>query len=401
MLQYSTVFKDETKLDINYVPAQLPHRNAQLQLLNQFFRCATEQPGKMSQRVLIAGKIGTGKTVLSQIFGFNITKKAEKQNINLHYVHVNCRERKGSLFLILQQIIHHFHPNFPKRGYSTEELMPVLMQTLDEQNAYLILALDELESLIQGEGSDAVYKLTRIQESRAGLPRRLSLICILRNPEQLEKLDSSTRSTLQHNFIYLKKYSKNELCDILNHRVKLAFKPGTVPEETVYLAAKLAASEEGNARYAIELLWRAGKYSDASKASQVLPESVRKAVVSVYPTVRKDYIFELSFHQKLFLLSVARRFQQTSCAYVSMGELEKAYNIVCEEFGETPRGHSQLWNYVKNLSGLGVLDTELSGKGKRGRTTLVGLPFIPASDLERELSENLRMMEEGERNFEN
>lgn len=401
MLKYSTVFKDEAKLDINYVPAQLPHRNAQLQLLNEFFRHTTEQPGKMSQRVLIAGKIGTGKTVLSQNFGLKITKKAEKRNINLHYVHVNCRERKGSLFLILQQIIHRFHPNFPRRGYSTEELTPALMQTLDEQNAYLILALDELESLIREEQSDALYKLTRIQESRTRLPQRLSLICILRNPEQLEKLDPSTRSTLQHNLIYLKKYSDKELGNILNHRVELAFKPGTVSEETVYLAAKLAASEEGNARYAIELLWRAGKYADASQASYVSPEFVRKAVVSVYPTVRKDYIFGLNFHQKLFLLSVARCFQQTSCAYVSMGELEKAYNIVCEEFGETPHGHSQLWKYVKNLSSLGILDTELSGRGKRGRTTLVGLPSIPASDLERDLSEDLHMMEKEERNFEN
>jgi cell division control protein 6 len=395
MLRYSTVFKDETKLDINYIPTQLPHRNAQLQLLTQFFRYTTEQLGEMSQNVVIAGKIGTGKTVLSQNFGFNINKKAEKQNINLQYVHINCRALKGSLFLILQRIIHRFHPNFPKRGYSPEELMPVIMQTLDKQNAYIILALDELESLIQEEGSDALYKLTRIQESRAGLPRRLSLICILRNPKQLEKLDPSTRSTLQHNLIYLKIYSKKELCDILNHRVDLAFKPGTVPEETIHLAAKLAASEEGNARYAIELLWRAGKYADAYKASQVLPESVRKAVVSVYPKVQKESIFELSFHQKLFLLSVARCFQQTSCAYVPMGTLEDAYKIVCEEFGEIPRSHSQLWNYVKALSSLAVIDTEISGKGERGRTTLVGLPFIPAYDLEQELSEYLHMKEKG------
>ena len=113
MLQYFSVFKDESKLDINYVPSRLPHRVSQLNLLNQFFRFAIESPGKMTQRVLLLGKVGTGKTVLSQHFGLNIMKEAEKRNINLNYVHVNCRECKGSLFMILQRTILNFHPHQP------------------------------------------------------------------------------------------------------------------------------------------------------------------------------------------------------------------------------------------------------------------------------------------------
>ena len=89
MPRYSSVFKDESKLDINYVPQYLLHRRFQLNLLNQFFRFAVESPGKMTQRALIMGKIGTGKTVLSQHFGLNIVKEAKQRNINLNYVHVN------------------------------------------------------------------------------------------------------------------------------------------------------------------------------------------------------------------------------------------------------------------------------------------------------------------------
>jgi len=391
MHRYSSVFKDESKLDINYVPPRLPHREPQLNLLNQFFRYAIESPGKMAQRVLISGKIGTGKTVLSQHFGLNIAKEAQERGINLHYVHVNCRECRGSLFMILQRVILRFYPRFPRRGYSAEELLQMLMQILDEQNAYLILAMDELEALIRSEGSDPLYNLSRIQEDRLKAPQRLSLLCVLRETAYLDTLDSSTRSTLQRNLINLGEYSKPQLQDILNDRVALAFSYGTVSPPIVDLIAELAASEGGDARYAIELLWRAGKYADASASPRISPEYVRKAAVSVYPVVRKDVISSLGLHEKLFLLGVARHFEQTGAAYVSMGEAEDAYAVVCEDYGEERRGHTQLWKYVKELSALGIIKTEPSGLGKRGKTTLISLPRVPAADLEQELSRILHV----------
>jgi len=386
MSQYSSVFKDESKLDINYVPRRLPHREPQLNLLSNFFRFAIETPGKMAQRVLIVGKIGTGKTVLSQHFGLAITREAQERGIDLNCVHVNCRECGGSFFTILHRAILKFHPHFPRRGYSEAELVQTLMQILDERNAYLILTMDELEALIRREGSDPLYSLTRIQEGRLKAPQRLSLICILREPECLDRLDASTRSTLQRNVIHLEEYSTPQLQDILNDRVTLAFRNGAVSTQTLDLISELAASEGGDARYAIELLWRAGKYADASGSFEVWPEYVRKAAVSVYPVVRKDTVSSLSLHEKLFLLGVARHFKQTEAAYMSMGEAEDAYEVVCEEWGERSRGHTQLWKYVKGLSALGIIQAEPSGGGQRGKTTLIGLLRVPASDLEQELS---------------
>jgi cell division control protein 6 len=389
MPRYSSVFKDESKLDINYIPQHLLHRKLQLNLLNQFFRFAVENPGKMTQRALIMGHIGAGKTVLSQHFGLNITREAKQRNINLNYIHINCRECKGSLFMILQRTIMKFIPNFPRRGYSAEELLQALMQILDEKDAYLILTLDELESLVQNEGSDPLYNLSRIQEDRINVPKRLSLICILRQPEHLENLDPSTRSTLQRNIVQLREYSESQLEDILDERVNLAFRDGTVPHQTMNLIAELGKSESGNARYAIELLWRAGKYADASEMREVLPECVRNAVVSVYPVVRRDIIPEFGFHEKLFLLGVARYFKQTDSAYISMGDAEEAYALACEEYGEKQRGHTQIWKYVKVLSESAIIDTMVSGVGQRGKTTLISLPRVPASDLEQEISKLL------------
>ncbi|MCX8177237.1 MAG: ORC1-type DNA replication protein [Candidatus Bathyarchaeota archaeon] len=382
-----SVFKDESKLDISYVPRRLPHREKELRILFEFFSFLLRDPLRMTQKVLIVGDVGTGKTALAQKFGEDITRL---RGVNIKYVHVNCRQYRGSLFLLLSNVLSAFHPSFPKRGLSAEELLNILLQVMDEQNVYTILTLDEFESLIDKEGSEAVYKLTRLQESRIGKPHRISLICILKNLEFLNTLDASTRSSLQSNIVYLERYTQDQLVDILNDRVQIAFNPNTVPDDTVNLIAELAHSEGGNARFAIELLWRAGKYADAEGMRVVTPDCVRKAASSTFAMIRKSDLVQLNFHEKLFLLSIARFFKKNEEAYASLSEIEQAYAITCEEYGVQPYTHTQLWNYLQNLSALGIVKKKVSiAEGGRGRTTLVYLPSISASELEKELVELL------------
>lgn len=379
------MFRDETKLDINYVPHRLPHRDKELRLLMEFFSFLLQFPGKMAQRVLIVGDVGTGKTALSQRFGADISREAGKAGTSVRYIHVNCRECRGSLFLILQQAVAVFHPNFPRRGYSAEELLRIFMQILDEENACVVLTLDEFDSLVDHEGSEAVYKLTRLQEGRQNKPQRLSLICVLRSLSGTQHLDASTRSTLQSNVINLENYSKQQLIDILNDRVSLAFNLSVVPEDTIDLIAELALSENGNARFGIELLWRAGKYANAGDLNAVTPECARKAVSGIVPDIRKNELVTLGFHEKLFLLGLSRAFKAGQKACVSLAEAERVYAVVCEEFSAKPNSHTQLWNYLHSLSALGIVKTEVSSTGSRGRSTLIYLPRIPALELEKEL----------------
>jgi cell division control protein 6 len=383
---HQSVFKDEVKLDINYVPRRLPHREKEHRLLMEFFNFLLRFPERMTQRVIITGDVGTGKTALAQRFGTDITTEANKQGVNFRYVHVNCREYRGRLFLILQHALAIFRPSFPKRGYSAEEVLATLLQILDEENAYIILTLDEFDTLIDREGSETVYKLTRLQEIRSGKPQRISLIFIMRDLKSTEQLDASSRSTLQRNVISLEKYEKDQLIDILNERVSMAFEPSTVSEDIVSLVAELGFSESGNARFAIELLWRAGKYADTENLDTVAPECVRKAVSSIIPTIRRRELASLGLHEKLFLIGVARFFKESQSAYASLLEVEQAYAVVCEEFGEQPHTHTQLWKYVQFLSALGILKTEVATTGTRGRSSRISLPSIPASELEKELS---------------
>ncbi len=386
-LSKPSIFKSEEPLSLEFIPAKLPHRENQLKFLAELFRSVIDRPGTTSPKVLITGDIGTGKTVLVTRFGTDMARTAKTLKLNIRYIHINCREYRGSLFMILKRVLQTFNPSFPQRGFSSEELLQILLDQLEDKNLHIILALDEADILIKAEGS-SLYNLTRIQEERPGRPVRLSLLLVVRELRLLETLDRSTQSTLQRNIIRLERYTTPQLETILGERVELSFKNGTVPETLVNFVADQAAPS-GDARFAIELLWRAGKYADSEGARELKPDHVRMAQNNIYPVLRTDYAQHLNLHEKLLLLALARVLERTNENYATMGEMEIAYRMACEEHKEKYRAHTQVWKYVQNLSATGVLSTQLSTAGFRGKTTLLGISAAPASAIRRWLESSL------------
>ncbi len=395
-LSRPSIIKDEAKLSLDYVPSHLPHREMELRTLARLFSAVVESPGKVAPRAIIRGSIGTGKTALSKRFGEDFEKYARKRGLNLHSIHVNCRE-EGSFFNILKGIIKTYEPGFPQRGYSSQELLNTLIEILDRNRAYVLITLDELEALIRKEGADPLFCLTRLHESRApNAPPRISLLCILREPECEEVyrlLDKSTQSTLGGNIILLEKYTADQLRDILESRVKEAFREDTVPPEALELIADLAGGY-GDARFAIELLWLGGKLADAAGSSKLHPEYVRHAQMRTHPTLRVEDLKLLKLHERLLFLAAARSLRGKEAAYSTLGEVEEEYRVVCEEYREEPRAHTQIWKYVKSLGVTGMISTKISGRGQRGKTTLIGL-YVPSEKLDEELSKLLEVKRRG------
>lgn len=377
----SPLFRDETVLDINYIPKTLLHREDEMRLLRSLFSYLLTAPREMSQRVIILGGVGVGKTALAQRFGLDLMEEARRRRLRVRYLHVNCREVRGSLFLALRKAVRDLKPEFPERGYSVDDLLEALMALLDERDEHLLLCLDDVEPLIEAE-PEALYRLTRVQEERLEAPRRLSLILIAKSLEAFRMLDRSTLSTLQRSILHLSAYTQHQLLDIVRSRAHLAFREGVIPLEVMELISELATGEGGDARYAIDLLWRSGKYAEVEGSRRVLPRHVRGAAATLYRGIREEELRGLSLHESLLLLAIARCFREGAKAYASTGEVEKVYRIVCEELGERPRGHTQLWKYLKRLRSLEVVSISL--EAVRGRTHRIALR-VPADALEREV----------------
>jgi len=380
-----TLFKDEGKLFPDHVPTNLVHRDTQLKALGRVFRVIMESPGAVAQKATLVGDVGVGKTAVAKRFGSTMEALAKERGINLRYVHVNCYKDR-TLFLVVKKVAQQILPSIPDRGFSAQELFQTLWRILEAENIYLLLALDEIDFLISvaGEKDAPLYYLSRVADEYLNRPQRLNLMLITRNLEFVSGLDRSVQSTLLHNVVRFDKYGVEQLYDIIRLRAYDAMKEGAVGEEVLSMIADIS-SPRGDARYALELLWRAGKYADEEGAMKVMPEHVRKAQldVSQFPM---HIVLDLPLHERLFLLSVAKVLKRSRAAYVTMGDVESTYRVLCESQGIEPRRHTQFWEYLQNLRNLGILYTKISGAGFRGKTTLIGLLNLSTEAVEKGLS---------------
>ena len=79
MSRFRSVFVDKTVLDFNYVPKRLLHRDDEANFLSSLFRFIVDAPYEMSQRALIIGGVGSGKTALAIRLG-------EKLSLPVHHL---------------------------------------------------------------------------------------------------------------------------------------------------------------------------------------------------------------------------------------------------------------------------------------------------------------------------
>jgi len=380
-----SVFRDETILLQEYLPHQIPHREAQLKKLELYFQSVAQSASKASQVVMITGPVGSGKTMIAKkLLLESLPRKAALYGNLVKVLHVNCRIDR-TLQAIMVKALKSLGQNYPTRGYSFEELLTALVEELRSNRTHLVIAFDEVDSLILSDPS-ALYTITRLREMSPG-SQVLSSILISKTTDYLKKVDLSTLSSLQWNEISLDYYPPGQLADIIASRSE-AFNDGCFDDDAIQFAADVAG-QFGDARYALDLVYRAGKLADDSESPRVLPEHIRSAKASLPPQLRKEELAYLTTHQKLLLMAISTLLKKGDSTYVTIGEVEKSYSALCESMNVAAYHHTQVWSDVNELSRKGIIETQLSGKGVRGRTTMIGLSLVSAKELMGELEKGM------------
>ena len=193
-LEKGLLFRDESILDVNYIPDQLLHRDLELKMLSTHFLALIKMPFRVSRKMIITGDVGLGKTVTSKYFGNMLAEAAKKREIHIKCIHINCRICKSS-YSIAYNILTSFMPNTPKRGFSTQDLIDSILQFLQKNSIYLFLILDEI-NYINEKDPEIIYALTRLTENEYNREQYLSILCIVRDLTYIQKLDLSTYTVL-------------------------------------------------------------------------------------------------------------------------------------------------------------------------------------------------------------
>ncbi|MFX1321248.1 MAG: Cdc6/Cdc18 family protein [Promethearchaeota archaeon] len=379
LLKKPSIFKDESKLDINFIPDELPHREKELSLLSQLFLTLITNPNSISRKILITGKTGIGKTVTVKLFGDILKKASRKRDISIKYVHINCRKERSS-YKVLIKIIHSIHKNFPQRGYSPQDLLEIIIEYLNKYNLHLLIVLDELSYLIN-KGEDLIYSLTRINDDSMNSQQRLSIIGIVRDISCLNNLDSSTLSTLQRNIINFDEYSKEQIFNIIKFRADLSLNQNALSDDLIEMISEILF-KNGDIRYGLNILWRAAKIAENQNLKYITAECIRAGNQNLVPYSTLDILKYMTSQKLIFLLAIIKSLKVSEKPQISFLDILKTYNIVCENTRLKPRSYSQLWNYLQEFHRENLILIKVKSENIKGRKTFIKIPNIALSKFE-------------------
>jgi len=356
ILQKHTIFKDESVLDVEYTPDSLMHRDKEIGSLALFFRPLLETPGKASPVALIYSRSGTGKTSITKTFGGIAADLLKSKGVDLKYVHINCKF-VTNMHALMQQIVRST-TGADVKGLSPDLMFREMYRQLDANDKYLLLTLDEVDWFIKRTGEDLIEQLTRYREELSR-PKRLAIIFVIRD-SNIDTMAELERSKLHRTFgarmLRLQPYTKEQLVDIIIQRIQMAFKTdGSVPDDIIDFIADMTCSV-GDAYYAIQILWKAGKCADNFGMNRIIPEHVRMAKSMTDPKVRSKDLLSLSRDEKVVLQAVANLLRIESNIYVSLSEIIDEYHVLCETYRCKPADNQTIKGYLLDLSRIGFVD---------------------------------------------
>ncbi len=381
------IIKDGEKLSFDYIPKDLLHREEQMRRLSMLFRSVIDYGG--SETAFLSGSVGTGKTVTAKRFCSDMAEYCYKHSVPMDYVVVNCRQRSTESGILLQ-MIRHFDPAFPDRGFSTPEMLRTFRGHVTKSGKRFVVVLDEVDVLLKKGGIDLVYQISRFNDDYQS---KVSMSMILISQEYvLDRLDESSLSSFKRaNVVRFDKYSRDELRDIVASRAEIALKEDTYNQDALDLIAD-NSEEYGDARFAIDLLDKSARMAEERDEGRLTAEDVRGAKAMIYSVVTQSKLESLDKNRTLALLAVCRSIK--NMGYVTISAAEKTYAVVCEEYETTARKHTQFWTYITDLEKNGLIKTtsQKADSGPGGHTAYISLQDIPSKVLAKKLEALLEAM---------
>ena len=357
-----TVFKDKKPLDHRFLPENLPHRNEQIMQIAKYWSEALNNVTPSD--VTLYGKTGTGKTAAAKFAKEQLNEAAKDKNVFVRVEYIRCTDYTTE-YQVIAQLCQQLGRNVPHRGWTKGEIVntfrDIFRQTSFGKKLILIVILDEIDILLEKDGDGILYTLTRTDN--------VSILSISNYVDFKKFIKPRVMSSLRDKEIVFPPYGADQLADILSERAELAFAEGVLEDDVIPLCSAMAAKEEGDARYALDLLRTAGEIAVDEDSDIVRGEYVRQAKDVIEHNKVTDIIRTLPSQQQRVLEAILILTQQNE--EITSGKLYDTYKEVSKGDSVTYR---RIFDFINELEMLGIISTNTISRGRgKGRTNIIKL----------------------------
>ena len=357
------IFKNKIPLDHRYLPNKLVHREEQITDIAKIWVDALNEV--TPSNVTLYGKTGTGKTAASKFASEQLKDAASNKKVRVEVEYIRCTDYTTE-YQVIAQLCQQLGRDVPNRGWTKGEIVNTFRDILSKRDVFgrkitLIVILDEIDILLDKDGDGILYTLTRTDN--------VSVLSISNYLDFKNLIKSRVTSSLNDKEIVFPPYGADQLSDILSERAKLAFYDDVLDDDVIPLCSAMAAKEEGDARYALDLLKNAGELAYDDDSEKVTGEHVRKAKDRIEFNKVTEIIQTLPLQQQRLLEAILNLTKNNE--EITSGKLYEEDQLIFKKDAVTYR---RIFDFINELELLGIISTNTISRGRgKGRTNIIKL----------------------------
>ena len=373
------IIKNPNVLRHDYIPNRILHRNKQQELVTQSLIPLYQK--SIPPNLLVYGKPGTGKTLVVNKVLKQIQDRVDKNSYKIKIAITNAKDQ-SNLYNVLVDLGRQLGlkskktPNdklwLPSTGLSISEVFNRILYIIEKNKINTVFVIDEIDhlaKLVDKTGKDILYSITR-----ANLKLKngsLSLVGISNDVRFKEELDPRVISTLSEEEIVFPAYETNEIKEILEDRVPIAFEENVVSAGALNLCASMACRQHGDARRAIKLLNVAAKTAELNQANLITDEHVRLASQRIEVDKESQQLDAFSLHEKLLVITIMKS------PNISTGDIYSAYKSLCKITHQNELTQRRITQMLSEIELSGLISGRMIHQGIHGNTKKFNLTVSP------------------------